>query len=242
MLLYEAKEEAKRLSYSKVDRDITALEALQELFSSTDTWGRSWNTFSRHINTSNILSILNSLANSYHNQTKNLFLEKDFLQDLDDDFSSLLQEVIDSDLSEAFKKGIKIKIEDILSCIRNYSINGTEGIEKAVQSLVVQVEVGDKNTNKETYNPILEKLKKTTIILLLFLKPGLWDVAGVLPDVESFWVPKYHELVKFRQKIESHIDEDSSIKSICEKITDANRETKLLTGKSPKSLAPAKED
>jgi hypothetical protein len=252
-LLHKAKEEAKRLKYPKVDRDIAALEDLQKIFSENHTWGHPWSVFSGDIKVSNILSILNNLANSYHNQTKNLFLEQDFLKDLDDDFSSLLQEILDSGLSKAFKKEIKIKIEDILSCIRNYSIDGTEGIEKAVQSLLVQVELGDKNPSKDIYDPMLRKLKITAISFLLFLKPSFWDVAGLLPDIDSFWLPKFHELVEFRQKVELHIDEEYSLKTICKKISDADYEhevkslksaddKKLLEGKSQKQLKPGKDE
>jgi hypothetical protein len=260
-LLHKAKEEAKRLKYPKVDRDIAALENLQEIFSEKHAWGHPWQVFSGHIKVSNILSILNNLANSYHNQTKNLFLEKEFLKDLDNDFSSLLQEILDSGLPKNFKKEIKIKIEDVLSCIRNYSIDGTEGIEKAVQSLIVQVEMGNENPNKDICDPIFRKLKITAISLLLFLKPSFWDVAGLLPDVDSFWVPKFHELVEFRQKIKPQIDEDSSIKDICEKISDTGekkktrhqkdkslkqlsppKKQKSLEGKSQKQLPPAKDN
>lgn len=240
-ILHKAKEEAKRLKYPKVDRDIAALEDLQKIFSENHAWGHPWSVFSGYINVSNILSILNNLANSYHSQTKNLFLEKEFLEELDNDFSCLLQEILDSELPKTLKNEIKIKIEDILSCIHNYSINGTEGIEKAVQSLLVRVEIGDKNSNEVIYDPILKKLKITAIGLLLFLKPSFWDVAGLLPDVDSFWTPKFHELVEFRQKIEPQIDEDTTIKNICEKLSQA-KETKLLTGTSPNSLLPSKED
>jgi hypothetical protein len=252
-LLHKAKEEAKRLKYPKVNRDIDALEDLQKIFSENHAWGHPWSVFSGHIKVSNILSILNNLANSYHNQTRNLFLEKDFLEDLDNDFSSLLQEILDSGLPKIFKKEIKIKIEDVLSCIRNYSIDGTEGIEKAVQSLLVQVELGDKNSNKDICDPMLRKLKITAISFLLFLKPGFWDVAGLLPDIDSFWVPKFHELVEFRQKVELHIDEEYSLKTICKKISDADYEhevkslksaddKKLLEGKSQKQLKPGKDE
>jgi hypothetical protein len=240
-LLHKAKEEAKRLKYPKVDRDIAALEDLQKIFSENHAWGHPWSVFSGSIKISNILSILNNLANSYHNQTKNLFLEKEFLVELDNDFSCLLQEILDSELPKFLKNEIKIKVEDILGCIHDYSINGTEGIEKAVQSLLVQVEIGNKSSSEVVCDPILKKLKITAISLLLFLKPSFWDVAGLLPDVDSFWAPKFHELVEFRQKIESQIDEDSSIKAICEKIS-LSKETKLLTGNSPKHLSPSKED
>ncbi|MCG9891320.1 MAG: hypothetical protein MH252_09610 [Thermosynechococcaceae cyanobacterium MS004] len=260
-LLHKAKEEAKRLNYPKVDRDIAAIEDLQTIFSENHAWGHPWSVFSGRIKTSNILSLLNNLANSYHNQSNNLFLEEDFLQNLDNDFSSLLREVIDSELPKTLKKEIKIKIEDLLCCIRNYSIDGTEGIEKALQSLVVQLEIGDKSTSQKTCSPVLKNLKVAAFSLLLFLRPGFWDVAGLLPDIESFWVPKFHELVEFRQKIELHIDEDSSIKSICGKITGTNHQKrklppgklaktlppekstkKLSPGKSVKSLPPGKED
>jgi hypothetical protein len=242
-ILHKAKEEAKRLKYPKVDRDIAAIEGIQKIFSENHAWDHPWSVFSNHIKVSNILSILNNLANSYHNQAKNLFLEKYFLKDLDDDFSSLLEDILDSGLPKIFKKELKVRIEDILNCVRNYSIDGTEGIEKAVQSLLFQVELGDENLNKDIYDPILRRIKITVISLLLFLKPSFWDIAGLLPDIDSFWAPKFHELVEFRQKIEPHIDEDSSIKSICGRITDTtHQKTKLLTGKSTKHLPSGKED
>ena len=246
-LLHKAKEEAKRLQYSKVDRDIAALEDLQKVFSENPAWGHPWSSFSGHIKVSNILSILNNLANSYHNQTKNPFLEKDFLKDLDNDFSSLLQDTLDSELSKTFKKEIKVKIEDILSCIRNYSIDGTEGIEKAVQSLLIQVEMGDRNPSKDISDPILRKLKITAISFLLFLKPSFWDVAGLLPDIDSFWVPKFHELVEFRQKVELHTGEEYSLKTICKKFSEVKSlksadDKKLLEGKSQMQLNSGKDE
>jgi hypothetical protein len=242
-LLYKAEEETRKFGDSLQNaRSILAINKFQEQFILENSWGKKWEHFSNYIEDKNILSILDNLANIYHSKNPKPFLEEEFLVGLDKEFSSLLSEIVESDISRKLKSDIKCHIEDILSAIRNYLINGTEGIEKAAQSLIIDLEVENhKLSSEDRINPTIQKITGIVFSLVMFLKPSFWDIIGVVPDINEFWAPKLHELVEFRQKIEPQIDEDSTIKNICEKLSQA-KETKLLTGASPKSLPPRKED
>jgi hypothetical protein len=96
----------------------------------------TWEDFAKFIEDGNIIDLLHSLADHYHTQNPAIFLESDFLDGLKDQFNFLLDEIVDSDLSNDFKKFLTKKIEDILYAIRRYSIDGTEGLEKAIKSFV----------------------------------------------------------------------------------------------------------
>jgi hypothetical protein len=242
-LLYNAEEETKRLeTSSQNERDVFAIKRFQEQLIIENAWGKQWEHFSIHIEDKNILSLLHNLADRYHSKNPKPFLEEEFLVGLDKEFSSLLSEIIESDISRKLKSDIKCHIEDILSAIRNYLINGTEGIEKAAQSLIIDLEVeSHKLSSEDKINPTIQKIKGIVFGLVICLRPSFWDIIGVVPDINGFWAPKLHELVEFSQKIELQIDGDSTIKSICEKISQA-KETKLLTGTSHMSLSPGKEN
>ena len=128
-LLYNAEEEIKKLgTSSQNERHVFAINRFQEQFILENAWGKQWEHFLNYIEDKNILSLLDNLANNYHSKSPKPFLEEEFLVDLDKEFSSLLSEIVESDISRKLKADIKCHIEDILSAIRNYLINGTEGL------------------------------------------------------------------------------------------------------------------
>ncbi len=198
--------------------------------------------FSSYVEDKNVLSVLDSLANAYHSQNQRPLLEEELLIDLESDFSSLLSEVLQSSISKDIKPILISKLEDILSSIRSYFVNGTEGIEKAAQSLLIDLEIKKRDfSSEDKQNLIIKKIKRNVLVLVLFLKPSFWDIAGLIPDINSYWMPTFNEMVEYRQKIDQCVKVESDIGSICQEISQS-LEKKRLEGSSPKSLPPSKED
>ncbi|WP_413175912.1 hypothetical protein [Anabaena azotica] len=126
-LLSKAEEEAKKLSNNpKIDRYIQAIGKLHHVFIVNSIWTTKWSVFATHIESKNILTILDALANDFHRQNPKILLEKDFLKDLNAEFENILEEVLSTDLSKELKVYLISRIQDILSAIRRYSIDGTE--------------------------------------------------------------------------------------------------------------------
>lgn len=247
-LLNKAKEEARKLkNRPNIDSYLHTLEELQQVFVVNHLWSTTWNTFASHIEGRNVHIVLDALANYFHYENPTVFLEQDFLDKLKGEFESLLGKILDSDLSEELKLFLRKRVEDILEAIRRYHIDGTEGLKKAAQSLVSDL-VMREHTLKEVdkKNTVYVGVKSWVIsILLFFTAPSLYDIIGAVPDIYSFWIPKFEELAAGHKKIEQIICETPTIQEIFEKASntfDRQPQKKLVGGREQKSLPPSKED
>lgn len=116
-LLYNAEEEIKKLeNSSQNERHIFAINRFQEQFILENAWGKQWEHFLSYIEDKNILSLLDNLANRYHPKSPKPFLEEEFLLDLDKEFSSLLSEIVGSDVTRELKLDIKCHIRRYIKC------------------------------------------------------------------------------------------------------------------------------
>jgi hypothetical protein len=246
-LLNKAEEEARRVrTRPNIDRYLQAIEKFHELFIVQHTWSVGWNTFSNYIENKNILSILDSLAEFFYSENPVIFLEKDFLGELNSEFTLLLEKILQSDLSRELRRFLTAHIENIIKSIRRYQIDGTEGLKKAAQSLVsdlVMTEHSLKDVDKK--NPIYTNIRSWGLSLLLFITPNFYDIIGAVPDIHDFWVPKFEELSTGHAKIEKLICDAPTIQEIVEEASDVfNRQPqKRLAGvKEVKALSASKED
>ena len=129
-ILSTAREEIGRMKDRESSRRV--IEKLNDYF--INNINITWKDFAKYIDDGNIIDLLHSLADHYHTQNPTIFLESDFLDGLKNQFNSLLDEIVDSDLSNILKRFLTKQIEDILYAIRRYSIDGSEGLEKAIKS------------------------------------------------------------------------------------------------------------
>ncbi|MBD1927347.1 hypothetical protein H6F74_14005 [Trichocoleus sp. FACHB-90] len=156
-LLNKAEEEARKLNkFPKIDRYIKVIEELQDVFIANHIWSSKWSIFADYIDNKGVLNTLDALANYLHSQNPKIFIEQDFLNDLNTTFSSLVEKVMESDLSKELKIYLIERIEDILKAIRRYAIDGTEGLEKAAKSLVNDLAVTEHNLG----SPVLMGISK----------------------------------------------------------------------------------
>ena len=109
------------------------------------------------------------------------------------------------------------------------------------------VVIKDKLKDEEKQNPILNRVLTSGIslnIFLAFLSPNIYDLIGMAPAINDFWIPKYEQLSAGREKIEKIVYEESNLQKILEKASDTYRSElrKSLLGKEQKALPPSKED
>jgi hypothetical protein len=160
-------------------------------------------------------------------------LDQDFLGELNSELSSLVNKVFESDLSRDLRKYLIEKIEEILKSIRRYSIDGTEGLEKAAKSLVNDLTLTEyKIPERDKQNPVYKKVKAWGLSLVLWCAPSPYDLIGAVPDIQQFWIPKFEELVEGHAKIEKILEDHASTEEI---IREAEKQNILCKRPKPKS-------
>jgi hypothetical protein len=246
-LLNKAEEEARNIRTKvKLDRYLQIIEKLHEHFVVQHIWGIQWNTFATYIEDKGVLTTLDSLAEFFDSENPAIYLEEDFLEQLNSELTLLLEQILQSDLSKDLKRFLTGQIENILKAIRRYKIDGTEGLKKAAQSLIsdlVMTEHVLKDADKK--NPIYTCVKAWGLSLLLYIAPSPYDIIGAVPDIYDFWVPKFEELSTGHKKIEKIICETPTIQEAFEKASNAfdrQPQKSIEGGKERKALPPSKED
>jgi hypothetical protein len=239
-LLSTAREEIGRMKDRESSRRV--IEKLNDYF--INNIDVTWEDFAKFIEDGNIIDLLDSLADHYHTQNPAIFLESDFLDGLKDEFNSLLDEIINSDLSNNLKKFLIKQIEDILYAIRRYPIDGSDGLQKATQSFVSNlVTIESHLDKKDKKNSIFRKSVSEIIVLLHFFRPNsIYDFLGVVPAIDDYYRPRIERFIKDRQEIEASIDETSTMIEIIERSLQLSNKQpqKSLPGKEQKSLPSAK--
>ena len=242
-LLYKAIEELDKINILKPKGSRHAIQKLHDFIVKNNLHKMPLTEFNSYIEVSNIIDILISLAKNYKDENPTIFLESDFLDGLKEQFNSLLNEITDSDLSNNLKIFLTKQIEDILYAIRRYSIDGTEGLEKAIKSFFSDLAIVEIHLdNKDKKNPIYKNCQSwVSALLISLLYPSAYDIIGVYPTINDYYIPKIEELVKHTKEISGNIGE-ISIQEVLEKsLNSFNKQPqKSLPGKEQKSLPSAK--
>jgi hypothetical protein len=249
-LLNKAEEEAKSIrTKPKIDRYLQALENLNGYFVENHLWAVTWNTFHKYINEKGILTTLDSLAEFFHSEYPSVFLDEEFLDKLSNTFSDLRQEVVQSDLSKELKRSLVIHIEGLLRAISRYQIDGTEGLKKAAQTVVSDLMMTEHNIqDADIKNAKYTNFKSWVLTLLLFIAPTrVYDVIGAVPDIYSFWIPKFEELYAGQKKVEAIINDRPKlmIQEIIKNsstIFDKEQQQAISGGEERKALLPSKDE
>jgi hypothetical protein len=172
-------------------------------------WAEPWSTFSGYIENVNFLATLDALANYFHSTDSSIYLEHDHLVRLQNHFTELLQEVIDSDgLSNELKSFFVKSIEDILSAINRYKIDGSGGLEKSAKAVVCEILINEDKIGQELKkldsqkggSRLGMKLLGSFVFLIHLFKPtNVYDVVGVfggIPDFFDFYLPQVTKLIE----------------------------------------------
>lgn len=243
-LLNKAEEEARSIKNKpKIDRYFEKIEELHQLFIVNHLWNEKWGTFANQIKKTGVLIALDALAEFYYSQNPKIFLEQDFISSLKNNLESLLDEIINSDLSRDLKEFLIERIEEILKAIRRYNLDGTEGLEQVTKSLISELAMKEHNfAAEDKRNPIYKRVQAFALGIILWITPSPYDIIGAAPDIQDFWIPKFEELTEEHKKIEEAISETSTIQEAFEKVSSlVNKQNKkLLPGKTIKALPASK--
>jgi hypothetical protein len=124
-MLSKAKEEARSIrNKPNLDRYINTVDELHSIFAVNHLATVKWITFANQIETKNILNTLDALADFVHSQNPKIILEEDFLEKLNNEFTSLCAQVLKSSLPRELQRFLSDRIENILTAIRRYSVDG----------------------------------------------------------------------------------------------------------------------
>lgn len=244
-LLLNAKEDAKKINIPKIEGYIQVLEELNAIFITSPIWGSQWVTFANHIKSKYILTTLDALANYLHSQEPKIFIEQDFLLELNSELEELLNKILNSDLSKELRRYLSVRIENILKAIRIYTIDGTEGLERATKSLLNDLLLTEHKLKEEDkQNPIYKTFQASVISLSMFFTPSAYDIVGLVPDLYEFWIPNFQDRVAHKETIAKILSEESNIQEVFKKAPDIFKQetNKSISGKEQKLITPAKED
>jgi hypothetical protein len=221
-----------------------SLEILQQLVIKYNLWETRWSAFHSHLTTTNSQLILGLLANEVSRVNPKVILEKVFLQQLHDEFSSLLEQIHESNLSQKIKQLLIIQIDSILKSIRRYNVEGTEGIEQTAKLRMLDLALAANKVTKEEKNHPLFKKVYSSVVTLGSICGFTMSFVGFVPDVEQYWIPKFQNFLNGRNEIEKIINEKSSIEAIFEDALEVfkQEETKAITGRNLPALPPCEKN
>lgn len=238
-VLIKAKNEAQSIrNKPNLDRYLKIIEDLHQTFIVNHLWVTPWKVFSTHIERANILTTLDALADMFERQNPSVVLKRDFLEKIDDDFTDLLKQVIESDLSQGLKNFLIDQLEKILTAIRQHDIDSRNDLENTSKSFMSDLLLIEPSLSKEDKdNPVYRKIIGKTIGIVLRVTPYL---ISIYPDIHTFWIPRIDELIA---QCEQFAQDDSNIQIIISKtLSHFSQETpKVLEGKDEKIIGPSKE-
>ena len=237
-VLTKAKNEAQRIrNKPKLDRYLKIIEDLHGIFIIHHLWSTPWQTFSMYIEGANILTALDSLADDFDRQNPSIFLKKDFIEKMDDDFTDLLKQVSESDLSQEFKNFLINQLERILTAIRQYDIDGGKDLENASKSFMSDLLIIEPRLLKEDKdNLVYRRVMVKTFGVVLSITPYL---ISIYPDINTFWIPKLEELIS--QDKQPAEDGSNIQRIISQALSDFNQETpEAIESKKIKTIESSK--
>jgi hypothetical protein len=241
-VLSRARDEAANIRKKNIERYIKTLDELYRFFVETDLWNEQSAHFVNHIQQKNILNTLDSLADFFGDQNLRIVLSEDCLPLLKKEFESVLDNVINSDLSQDIKKFLIKGITQILEGLAKYDIDGGETLEQSVKKLISNLVLSDHNIKSEDRQKSgYTKPVSLILVLLIHCIPTPWDIIGAVPDIHDFWIPKYSQIMERQKEVEGIVKSCSNMKESIEKAScHLVSQQKLITGKEQKSLPPGK--
>lgn len=240
-ILNKAKEEAKSIrNKPNLDRYIIAVDELHGVFATNHLASAKWATFASLIETKNILNTLDALSDFFHSQNPRMILEEDFLEKLNNEFMSLLNQILQSELPRELQRFLLDRIENILNAIRKYHIDGTDGLEKAIKSLVSDLVMTESTLKDEDrMNPVFNGIRAWSIGLLIWITPTPYDMIGAVPDIHDFWIPKFEQLQERVDAVKGKMSISKKAVSIQEVSSVFSEESqKIICGGEDQKLLP----
>lgn len=174
---------------SDLDEWIHAVREIKSIFL-CDMFQKKWGDTVSKLNDQRLIRQISACANFIDREQVNPSLSEEQLQEYLRGCEDLLKELIDSDLPEDIKTYLVIRLEEICSAIRQYSLGGPERLRKVVEAnlggiLLRLAGISPKDQEKPIF-------KKVCGWLLAF--GGVLDLGA---NTQGYLMPKIAEIAKY---------------------------------------------
>jgi hypothetical protein len=189
VLLSDVERTVRRLKkVSDLDEYIDAIKDVQSILL-LGMFHEIWESSLSRIKSQGLIKLLNACANFIDHEQLNPSLGAEQLQEYLQECEALLQEVVSSDLPDDIKTFLTIRLEEICSAIRHYSIGGPERLRTVVEANIGGLVLRSTGINPE----VREKPIFSKVFSWLLTLGGVLDLAA---NTQGYLLPKISELVK----------------------------------------------
>lgn len=171
-----------------LDECIHAIRAVKSIFIYRMFQG-PWSESASELKNRGLLLNLNNCANFIDHEQINPSLSEEQLQEYLQECENLLQGLMDSDLPEDIKTYLIIRLEEICSAIRQYSLGGPERLRKVVEANLGGILLRHAGISPEDK----EKPIYTKIFGWLLAFGGVLDLGA---NTQGYLLPKVVEITK----------------------------------------------
>jgi hypothetical protein len=191
LLLAEVERTVKQLKkVNDLDEYIDAVKEIQSIFFTYGLFQGKWDAVRSTIQNRNFILILSSCANFIAQEQIDPSLSEEQLQKFLQECETILQEVVESDLPEDMKTFLVIRLEEICTAIRHYSLGGPERLRTVVEANIGGIILRSSGISSEDKEkPILRKVFDWLLTL-----GGILDLAA---NTQGYLLPKAAEIARF---------------------------------------------
>lgn len=173
-----------------LDEYIDAIREIQSAFFTCGVFQGKWEQLSSTIQSRNLILVLDSCANFIALEQIDPLLSEEQLQKYLQECEDLLQEVMKADLPKDIKTFLIVRLEEICTAIRHYSLGGPERLRTLVEANIGGMILhGAGISLQEEEENILKKIFKWLVTL-----GGILDLAA---NTQGYLLPKVGEITKY---------------------------------------------
>jgi hypothetical protein len=168
------------------------LKVLDELSMSVHQCGllsSQWNLVHSGLSKPLLLDMIAATADQIDNESNLFELTQEQQKDLLNSAQALLDEICKSDVDRELKIYLMVRLEEICTAIRHYSIDGSDGLSRIVEAniggaVLKSIRLADESREKTLYKRFFELMLKFASLL------------GIAADVNGFLLPSVIEISK----------------------------------------------
>ncbi|MBW4518765.1 MAG: hypothetical protein KME16_03560 [Scytolyngbya sp. HA4215-MV1] len=191
VLLAEVEHITKQLKKVRgLDKYIEAVQEIQSIFFTYGMFQGQWNSVRSTIEGRNLILGLDACANFIAQEKIDPSLGEEQLKEYLQQCEALLQEVMESDLSEDIKTFLVVRLEEICTAIRHYSLGGPERLRTVVEANIGGIILRSAAiSSQDKEKPIFQKIFGWLLTL-----GGVLDLAS---NTQGYLLPKVAEITKY---------------------------------------------
>lgn len=172
------------------DKYIDAIREIQNIFFTYSIPGDKWVNVSNLIENRNLILLLDACATFISQENPEINLSENQLEEYLSKCEELLKEAMESDLSNDIKTFLVVRLEEICTAIRHYSIGGPERLRTVVEANIGGMILRSAGISpQDQEKPILKEIFGWLL--------SFGSILGLASDTQEFLLPKVIEVAQF---------------------------------------------